>query len=200
MPLKQVTRRIKICDLDHQPLDILTFDVWADNFGFLESTTTKGAEQVIHWCIERDIPFENVAWRYLEDTPDLIEIRIRSKNNDKPWEEARIYDVLRPDSYWYHHLDDYARALSLHLQKGHLDTLLEIRWNFEGNPQGHYIKPDGDLPHGTIKALLTLSFTPEECEELKQRAREEGFDSLQKFVDRAVSIKQQDILEYLWGY
>lgn len=68
------------------------------------------------------------------------EIRLRTQHQDKPWEQASLFDVLAEQGYWFSHMDEYVEAVAQFIRDDG-DTLLELRWNYRGSPQGHYLKP-----------------------------------------------------------
>ncbi|MBX3060433.1 MAG: hypothetical protein KF770_28575 [Anaerolineae bacterium] len=129
-----------------------------------------------------------------------IEIRLRTSQIDVPWNEAPIADVLDERGYFFQHMNEYLRFV----QEVLLDTnemLLELRWNYQGSLQGHYLQPPNrPSDEKVFQTTLTFYFSLPEYENLHQQAVQQGFHDLQELIDTAARRKQQDMYEYIWGY
>lgn len=129
-----------------------------------------------------------------------IEIRLRTSQTDVPWNEAPVVDVLAENGYFFHHLDEYLLFVQEKLVADG-DTLLELRWNYQGSLHGHYLQPPNrPSDEKVFQTTLTFYFSLAEYENLHQQAVQQGFHDLQELIDTAARRKQQDMYEYMWGY
>jgi hypothetical protein len=60
-----------------------------------------------------------------------MKIEFKIKDDDKNWEDTPVYITVEIDER--KNVDDFAQRLSRMFEK-------EVRWNFEGLSQGHYVE------------------------------------------------------------